>query len=248
MSGRAEAEHHRGGAAGDNDVSWPLAVVSGTGFGLAVTFVHLGLLVPMAVTLAAMVVVLVAMRPRVFSLGNSGYESVDIRSDDFPRWRHWSPFLPPALTFLSGYALDPLPVGPVVGGAVYAGAASLAFTWSIRRTGQQFRGVGQRRARKILADPGLEGITVERLDAAGAHRGLMRVLLEVGAVDGQRIRLWKLGEVTATEPAGLLPELRELRRHDLVGISTIDAGDDVARQLVELTPLGVRVLAQERRR
>lgn len=241
-------ERHRGGAQDDNDVSWPLAVVSGAGAGLVVTFAHLGLMIPMAVTLAAYVVVLVAMRPRVFSLTDSGYESVDIRPDDLPRWRYWMPLLPPAATFLSGYALDPLPVNPVVGGTVYAVAVALVFTWTIRRMGGQFRNVGRRRARKILADPGLTGITVERLDATGAHRGLMTALLGIGAVDGQRVRLWKLGEVLATGPGELLPQLRELRRHGLVGISTIDAGDNVARQLVELTPLGVRVLAQAGRR
>ena len=248
MSGRGEVERHRGGARDDSDVSWPLAVVSGAGAGLVVTFAHLGLMIPMAVTLAAYVVVLVAMRPRVFSLSDSGYESVDIRPDDVPRWRYWMPLLPPAVTFLSGYALDPLPVDPVVGGTVYAMVVALAFTWSIRRMGGQFRSVGQRRAAKVLADPSLEGVTAERLDAAGAHRGLMRALLGTGAVDGQRIRLWKLGEILATGPEELLPDLRELRRHGLVGISTIDAGDNVARQLIELTPLGVRVLAQEGRR
>ncbi len=130
-----------------------MAIVPGVGFGLAAAFAHLGLVVPMIVAVALPLIILVAARPRVFSLSNSGYESPESRSDDVPTWRHWTPFLWPAVTFLVGYALDPLPVDPAAGGVAYGAAAVLVFTWSFRRMGEQYRRVGHRRARKILEPP-----------------------------------------------------------------------------------------------
>lgn len=229
---------------GNSEISWPVALMTGTGFGLAATFAHLGLLAPMIVAAVVPLVFLFVARPRFFSLSDSGYDSAESRPGDLPAWRYWSPFIPPAVTFLAGYALDPLPVGPVAGGTVYAVTAILSFTWSLRHLGTQNRVIGHRRARKVLETVGIDDLTPARPDAAETHRGLMVTMLGIGAVDGQRVRLWKLGEATGADPGRLLPAVRELRRHGLVGISTIDAGDDVGRQLVDLTSTGVRALAE----
>lgn len=231
-----------------SDLSWPQALVPGVGLGLLTTFAHLGLLVPTITVAALTLVVLLIWRPRELSLFNSGYEAVDSRSDDYPTRYYWAPLIPPAVTFLAGFALDPLPMNPVFAGTAYGATAILSTTWMCRRIGGQMARVGARRARKILAEPGLAGITSERLDAAEHHRGLLTALLGVGAVDGLRMRLWKLAEVMGREPAELLADARELRNRGVVGISTIDAGDDIGRQLLELTPTGVRVLGQLGRR
>ncbi|AGF73195.1 hypothetical protein [Corynebacterium halotolerans] len=230
------------------NLTWPQALVPGVGLGLLTTFAHLGLLVPTIAVAALTLVVLLVWRPEELSVFNSGYEAVDSRPGDYPTWYYWAPVIPPAVTFLAGFALEPLPVAPVLAGTTYGAAAMLSMTWMCRRIGGQMARVGARRARKILAEPGLDGLTRERLDAAEHHRTLLTALLGVGAVDGLRVRLWKLNEIIGTDQSDLLTGARELRRHGLVGISTIDAGDDVSRQLLELTPTGVRVLGQLGRR
>ena len=46
----------------------------------------------------------------------------------------------------------------------------------------------------------------------------------------------------------LRAEVGDLERDGLVSVSTVDAGADISRHLVELTPVGVRVLTELSRR
>jgi len=178
---------------------------------------------------------------------SGGMDMMSTSDADYTRWDHIRPFLPGALGFLSGSVLADLPTPSVVWPFYFVSVTGVIL-WSFAAEGRRAAAVGRRRARRALEQTSLEDATTTRLDAADAHRELLKGLAELGAVDGIRARMWRLAGYLDREVPGVHEEVRALQQVGVVGLSTVDAGADISRHLVEITPVGVRVLEELRNR
>ncbi|MDO5670668.1 MAG: hypothetical protein Q4G50_11800 [Corynebacterium sp.] len=68
------------------------------------------------------------------------------------------------------------------------------------------------------------------------------------APDGIRARMWRLAGHLDREVAEVREKVLALQKVKVVSVSPIDAGPDTSRHLVEITPVGVRVLTELRNR
>ena len=221
------------------------ALAPSLGIAASFTLLHLGMVLAGLVAAVVTAGVAFLVLPRhVFS---GGMDMMSTSDTDYTRWDHIRPFLPGALGFLSGSVLADLPTPSVVWPFYFVSVTGVIL-WSFAAEGRRAAAVGRRRARRALEQTSLEDATTTRLDAADAHRELLKGLAELGAVDGIRARMWRLAGYLDREVPGVHEEVRALQQVGVVGLSTVDAGADISRHLVEITPVGVRVLEELRNR
>jgi hypothetical protein len=222
------------------------ALLPAVGVGATFTFIMTGLLLPALVTgvVAALATWLVV--PRSFWSG--GLDMTTLSPADYSRWDHVRPFLPGGLAMAAGLLPGDGVVGDVPVWPFYFLGTTAALLWTARVGGRRSEVVGRRRARAALTTTPLEEATTTRLRVAAEHREVLLGLAALGAVDGIRARVWKLAETLGRAEAEIHDDVVALRRQGVVGVSTIDAGEDTSRHLVEITPVGVRVMAELHRR
>ncbi|MDO5512891.1 hypothetical protein [Corynebacterium sp.] len=226
-------------------VSLSRALVPSLGIAAVFTLIHLGMVLTGLVAAVVTVACTLAVMPRHIWVG--GMDMKTTSDADYTRWDHIRPFLPGALGFLAGSGLADLPTPPIVWPFYFASVTGVIL-WTFHSEERRSRALGQRRARRALEQTSLEDATLSRLEAAAAHRRLLRGLSDLGAVDGIRARMWRLARHLDCEVGDLREGVRALQQVGVVGVSTIDAGADVPRHLVEITPVGVRVLSELRNR
>lgn len=221
------------------------ALAPSLGIAASFTLVHLGM--PLAGLVAVVVAIGVTLLVLPRHAWSGGMDMMTTSDADYTRWDHIRPFVPGALGFLSGSVLADLPTPPVVWPFYFASVAGVIL-WTVAAEGRRAAVLGRRRARRALEQTSLEDATTTRLDAADSHRAVLRGLAELGAVDGIRARMWRLAGHLDREVADVREEVRALQQVGVVSVSTIDAGADTSRHLVELTPVGVRVMEELRNR
>ncbi|AGF73194.1 hypothetical protein [Corynebacterium halotolerans] len=240
-----DMERYRDG----QEISWPLALAMGAAAGACVTLFHLELFIAGLIALG--VLVLLGLAPVIVHPKRSlrtGHVVRVTSEADYPQSAHWRPFLPAIGIFAAGVGLEPTTVDPTVAVPAYFTAMTASSTWAFRRAGSESRCIGRRRAQAALEKADLAEATSFRLTVAEEHRGVLAGLVTLGAIDGIQVRLWKLAEVTGAGIDVLREKIAGLSRAGVVRTSAVDAGDDPSRGLVELTPVGVRVLHELRRR
>ncbi|HHU67914.1 hypothetical protein [Corynebacterium sp.] len=210
------------------------------GIGAVFTLIH------MEMFLAALVVFIVAAGIALVALPRDAWSpGLDMKTTadtDFTRRDHLRLLVPGALAFIPG---------TWVGGAgwpLYFLGVSGLMMLSFRAANRRTAAMGRRRAQKVLESTSLADATLPRLTTADEHRDVIRALADMGAVDGIRARTWLLAKELGRDVGKLRAEVGDLERDGLVSVSTVDAGADISRHLVELTPVGVRVLTELSRR
>lgn len=178
------------------------------------------------------------------SAWDAGLDLKTTSDTDYTRWDHARIFLPGVMSFLAGPTLS---LGPQWWPVYFLGVTGVT-VWTIRASARRTAAMGQRRIAGALEQTSLEDATRSRLQAADDHRDILRALLQLGAVDGIRARMWRLSDALGREVSDVRAEVLALDRVGVVRISTIDAGADTARHLVDLSPVGVRVMEELRRR
>lgn len=231
------------------EISWPQAIAVGTTTGAAVTLFHLGAPVAGFIALGLSLLLCVGpllLRPRQHL--NTGTVVRVTSEADHPESAARRSFIPAAGVVLAGLGLEPLPLGPAYTAPLLFVAVSAALAWAVRRSGSESHRITRRRVRAALAKADLEEATVPRLTAVEAHHDVVSGMFALGAVDGVQVRLWRLAERLGTGVDALRERISGLSRCGVVRTSAVDAGDDPARSLVELTPVGVRAAHELRRR
>lgn len=221
------------------------ALAPSLGIAASFTLLHLGMVLAGLVAAVVTAGVAFLVLPRhVFS---GGMDMKTTSDADFSRWDHIRPFIPGALGFLAGSVLADLPTPSIVWPFYFASATGVIL-WTLRSEGRRAAAIGRRRALRALESTSLDDVTAQRLEVAEERRGVLRGLADLGAVDGIRARMWRLAGHLEREVGEVSEEVRELQKVGVVSVSTIDAGADVPRHLVEITPIGVRVLSGLRNR
>lgn len=218
------------------------ALIPSMGVGATFTLILTGLTLPALVTAVVTALTAWLVLPRSFWSG--GMDMTTLSPVDFSRWDRVRPFLPGALAFGAGLLPGDGVVGEVPVWPFYFVGTTAAMVWAARAGGRRSEIVGRRRARAALEITPLEEATATRLRAAAEHREVLLGLAALGAIDGIRARVWKLAEVLGQEAAEVHGRVVALYREGVVGVSTIDSGADTSRHLVEITPVGVRVLEE----
>lgn len=217
---------------------WGQALIPSVGFGtiFTLTLTHMYLSALVVGLLTALLTYLTLPR----SFWSTGLDMSRTSPADFSRWDHIRPFLPGGLILGTGL----LP-GADLGWPLYFLGATAAMLWTFRASsGKRAMVVGRRRARVALAATPREEATTSRIQAAEKHRDVLLGLVALGAVDGIRARVWKLAAVMERAESEVHQASVALHRRGVVSMSTIDSGEDSSRHLVELTPVGVRVMAE----
>lgn len=220
---------------------WEQALLPSVGLGATFTLALTQMYLPaLAVGLVTALITYLVL-PRSF--WSSGLDMSRTSPEDFSRWDHIRPFLPGGLIIGSGLLPD-----AALGWPLYFFGTTAAMLWAFRASGRRSATVGRRRARAALKATPREEATASRIDAAEKHGDLLLALVSLGAVDGIRARVWKLAAVMERAESQVHEASVALHRQGVVDISTIDSGEDSSRHLVELTPVGVRVVAELTRR
>lgn len=222
------------------------ALIPSVGVGATFTFIMTGLTVPALVAAAVTALTAWLVLPRSFWSG--GMDMTTLSPADFSRWDRVRPFLPGALAFGAGLVPGDGVIGEIPVWPFYFVGTTAGMVWAARGGGRRSEVVGRRRARAALDTTPLEEATATRPRTAAEHREVLLGLTALGAIDGIRARVWKLAEVLGREETEVHGEVVALHREGVVGVSTIDSGADVSRHLVEITPVGVRVLEELHRR
>lgn len=171
---------------------------------------------------------------------NAGLESSRLPLDIQGSWKDNLIFLLPfPFIAFSGIIYQALPTTLAIAVTFFgvAGALFIALRSAHSRSHKETTAL----VSQALADTSPTEATAERLDVAAEHRTILEALLAVGAVDGIRVRVWKLADITGLSAEQVKEETTELYRAGLVGVSTFDSGDDITRHLVDLSKIGVRV-------
>lgn len=241
VNGKPELRPSRGVSLGE-------ALIPGVGLGTSLALFQLELWIPAVVAVILTVGALVVARPRIFR--PTGLEQRTTSAADYTRSQMIMPLAAPGVTFLAGIVLEPAGLAPWLAVPLWVLALSVTTSWALLRLQRQSLRIGNRRARAALETTGLEAATATRIDVAStlAASQLLHALRRVGAVDGIQVRLWKLAEDTGREVTELREVAVRLQRHGLVRLSMIDSGADQSRNLLELTPVGVRTMLESRRR
>lgn len=208
----------------------------------AFTLIHLEMWVAAAVAAIVTVGVVAAVVPRDQWV-SGGMDMKTTSETDFTQWDHIRPLLPGAIAILPGPWIDMSTWWPL-----YTSGVTGALMWGFHRQARRSAVLGRRRARRALELTSLEEATLPRLTAATEHRAVLRGLTELGAVDGIRARTWRLAQHLDTTVPEVHEEVHALERVGIVSVSSVDAGADISRHLVEVTPVGVRVIAEMRTR
>ncbi|WP_290217043.1 hypothetical protein [Corynebacterium atrinae] len=174
---------------------------------------------------------------------NSGLESSRLPLNFKGSWKNNLVFfLPFPMIAFSGIFFEVLPTTLAIAVTFFAIAGSMFL--SLRSAGSRTQQEATLLIRETLADTTPAYATSERLGVAAHHRPILEALLTIGAVDGIRVRVWKIAEITGQTNEQVKEEATELYRAGLVGVSTFDSGDDISRHLVDLTKVGVRVIEE----
>lgn len=221
---------------------WEQALIPSVGFGATFTLTLTQMYLPaLAFGLVTALITYVVL-PRSF--WSSGLDMSRTSPEDFSRWDHIRPFLPGGLILGSGLLPD-----AALGWPLYFFGTTAAMLWALRAGGgHRSAAVGRRRARAALKATPREEATASRIDAAEEHGDVLLALVSLGAVDGIRARVWKLAAVMERAESEVHGASVALHRQGVVSMSTIDSGEDSSRHLVELTQVGVRVVAELARR
>lgn len=232
--------------------SW---LLPGIGFGVSVALMRFELWLPalvlFIVTTGVALVTDPAIRQSPRSLLNTGIIVRKTGGDSDVSWGHaLSPLLAPGAALLVSGALESASVDPMITGPLMFVMISGASTWAAMRMMTQAQRTDRRRIRTALDTTTLEVATRSRIEAITTPPGstIARALLQIGAVAGTQVRLWRLSEASGLALAELWSTCRQLAAMDLVRNSGVDAGDDRSRNLTELTPVGLRCLQEAQRR
>lgn len=231
-----------------NDDELGRALIPGIGFGAALSLIQFELpLWGLGVFILA-VGLLVVTQPAIFR--GTGMEQRTIFDADLTKSQLTAPLVIPGVAALGSFALEPAPIEPVIAAPLVFLVMSAATTWSFLRITRQQQAVGRRRAKAALAKAPFREATADRVAAVStpAGRQVVRGLHEIGAVDGIQVRMWRLAKVADADVESLHATCRELEKLGIVRVSGIDSGSDKPRNLVELTPVGVRVTTESRSR
>lgn len=224
------------------------ALIPGIGFGSSLALLQFELWIPALVVAILAAGVLFLAKPRIFR--PTGLEQRTTSEVDYTSAQAIMPLAAPGVTFLAATVVEPASLDPWLAAPLWMLALSGTTTWALLRMQRQTLRIGNRRAKAALETTGLEAATATRIAAATtpAAGQLLRALRTVGAVDGIQVRLWKLAEDTGREVAELRELAVQLQQHGLVRLSVIDSGADHSRNLLELTPVGIRTMLEGRRR
>lgn len=236
-----------GRSAGD-DGELGRALIPGIGFGAALSLIQFDLpLWGLGVCIVAMGLLLVA-QPAIFR--GTGMEQRTLSDADFTKSQLMAPLVVPGVAALASFALEPAPIAPAIAAPLVFLAISASTTWSFLRITRQQQAVGRRRAKAALAKAPFDEATADRVTAVSetAGRRVVRGLHDIGAVDGIQVRMWRLAKTADTDVETLHATCRDLEKLGIVRISGIDSGADQSRNLVELTPVGVRAAAESHSR
>lgn len=207
------------------------------GFAAFTVAMHLDYLLGGLIILAITMIACVLSDRKVFSL-EGGYDQKTIEDEELRLRENPWPLISAVATPLLATAL---PVGagdlPVWATAVASGAAGAAVGWmTTRGVNVRARRMG-RRLKRLMAESTLDGLTAKDVTVLAAHKGIVAALAGLGAVNGLRVRFWLLERsLPASDAEDIYRELSELSQAGMVNITSIDAGGDRSRHLVELTP------------
>lgn len=216
-------------------LSLPRVLLPSLGFGALFTFIHLEMWWWALVSAVLTIGVAWLTVPR--SAWDVGLDLKTTSDTDFTRWDHLRIFLP-------GPTLG---LGPQWWPLYFAGVTGVT-VWTFRASARRTAAMGRRRIAGALEQTSLEDATGSRLRVADDHHDILRALLQLGAVDGIRARMWRLADAVGREVSDVREAVLALDRVGVVRVSTIDAGADTTRHLVDLSPVGVRVMEELRRR
>lgn len=224
------------------------ALIPGIGFGAALSLIQFDLpLWGLGVLILAMGMLMVA-QPEIFR--GTGMEQRTLSDADFTKSQLTAPLVVPGIAALGSFALEPAPITPVIAAPLVFLVISASTTWSFLRITRQQQAVGRRRAKAALAKAPFEEATINRVAAVSeaAGRRVVHGLQEIGAVDGIQVRMWRLAKTVGTDVESLHATCRDLEKLGIVRVSGIDSGADKSRNLVEVTPVGVRAVRESRSR
>lgn len=236
------------GRTAGNDDELGRALIPGIGFGAALSLIQFDLpLWGLGVLLLAMGLLLVA-QPTIFR--GTGMEQRTLSDADFTKSQALAPLVVSGVAALGSFALEPAPIAPAIAAPLVFLAISASTTWSFLRITRQQQAVGRRRAKAALAKAPFEEATADRVAAVSGTAGqrVVRGLHEIGAVDGIQVRMWRLAKTADADVESVHATCRDLEKLGIVRVSGIDSGSDRSRNLVELTPVGVRTVTESRSR
>lgn len=224
------------------------ALLPGIGLGAAVSLIHLDLAIAGLALFVLTLGVMVMANPKMFV--SQGIEQRTLSNVDYTRSQFMAPLIVPGVTMLASFALEPAPVPPVVAAPLVFVAITASTTWSFARIHRTTALAGRRRSAAALEKAPFETATVSRIEAVSSPQGrlVVQALSEIGAVDGIQVRLWRVAQNTGLDVDELHATCRTLEQLGVTRVSGIDSGEDRSRNLVELTPVGVRTVIEARSR
>ncbi|MDO5031097.1 hypothetical protein [Corynebacterium sp.] len=180
-------------------------------------------------------------------------ERSEVRSGDYAAVAYWAPFLPIVVP-IAGGALSSLgltedltfnPILVAVGYGLWSAPAIVLGGWALFNSSYR---IGRRRIKQINADPSLDGVTAESIEATIAHRPIVSALVAAGAVDGNTVILKRLRKLVRYDD-GLKEDLRELEKVGVVKLIGTRIGSNAERTWqVTLTKEGVRCMREAAKR
>lgn len=220
-------------------------VITAAGAAGITAAVHVGNPLVTLVIIAMIGVAVVALNKDALRL-TGGYDQKTVESEEFsPRnniARIISGIGAPIMAALVPAGTLDMPVWLTTSALSLLGA--LGMWLATRKANPRVEREGKRRMRDLMARSEVDGVRTEHLELAEKHRNLIGALVRCGAVNGIRVRVWLLARAfPESSVEEIVAAARELAAAGMVGITTIDAGPDPSKYLIELTPAAAATVA-----